>query len=80
MNIDFVIDFITKNGFPVFLVICLVYIIYYVWKFVKDEIKPGLILILDLLNKTNSNMGNACNNAERLKQKITIIVTMKKDQ
>ena len=77
MTIDFFIEFISKKGFPIFLVLCFGYIVYYFWKFVKDEIKPGLILILDHLNKTNSNMRSVCNMAENLKQKITLILVMR---
>lgn len=80
MNIDFVVEFITNNGFPVFLVLCYLYILYYVWKFVNKELKPALINILETLNKLNSKAQEVCNDVDKLNQKVTVITVIKKPE
>ena len=72
-ELNFVIDFISNYGFPIFMVFCISYIIYYIWKIVTVNVKPTLILILEFLNKLAANVRTVENDLDKLNQKVSII-------
>lgn len=78
MNIDFVVELISSNGFPIFLVLCYLYILYYVWKLVNKQLEPALISILESLNRLNSNIKAVTSDVDKLNQKVTVITVIKK--
>ena len=79
MEIKFIVEFISNHGFPIFMVLCIAYIVYYIWKFVTLEVKPFLINILELLNKLAEDTKTVENDVEKLNQKVSIINVIKND-
>lgn len=79
MNLNFVIEVISNHGLPIFIVICYLYILYYIWRLVTKELKPALINILEFLNKLAVNVRTVENDMDKLNQKVTIITVIKSD-
>lgn len=77
MNLNFLIEFINNNGFPTFIVLCVLYILYYIWRFVSLVLKPKLISILEILNELASISRMCRSDIDKLNQKITIIQVIK---
>lgn len=77
MSINFISEFISNYGLPIFIVFIIGWILYYVWNFLTKQVKPKLIAVLELLNSLAESVKTARNDIDKLNQKISIITVLK---
>ncbi len=76
-TINFIINFISNYGFPIFASLCVMYVLYYIWKWVTINVKPVLSNINEHLNGVAEKVKNLEHDVEKLNQKVTIITILK---
>jgi len=77
INHSFLVNFITNYGFPIFVSICVIYVLYYIWKWVIVEIKPKLSNIITELTDVTEKIKSLEHDIEKLNQKVTVITILK---
>ena len=75
-----IVSLIQDYGFPVVMVVGLGYFVYFVWKFISDEIEPAtekmhfqLIRVIDQMRMLDQDL-------IRLQQKVDVILEMKENE
>lgn len=74
---SFLVNFITNYGFPIFVSICVIYVLYYIWKWITIEIKPKLSTVISELTDVTEKIKNLEHDIEKLNQKVTVITILK---
>lgn len=75
-----IVSLIQDYGFPVVMVVGLGYFVYFVWKFISDEIEPAtekmhfqLIRVIDQMRMLDQDL-------IRLQQKVDVILEMRENE
>ena len=75
-----IVSLIQDYGFPVVMVVGLGYFVYFVWKFISDEIEPAtekmhfqLIRVIDKMRMLDQDL-------IRLQQKVDVILEMRENE
>ena len=75
-----IVSLIQDYGFPVVMVVGLGYFVYFVWKFISDEIEPAtekmhfqLIRVIDQMRMLDQDL-------IRLQQKVEVILEMRENE
>ena len=75
-----IVSLIQDYGFPVVMVVGLGYFVYFVWKFINDEIEPAtekmhfqLIRVIDQMRMLDQDL-------IRLQQKVDVILEMRENE
>ena len=75
-----IVELVNKYGFPIVAAGCLGYFVYYVWKWVTEEIKPVTGEASKVLVELIDRIRMLDNDLIRLNQKVNVVLSLREEK